>query len=109
MSSIEDFEEVDFSEEYNITSINTARAKSKIKNKSNKSKIPMLDSTCIDSNTYDYEKLMSLISPKRIKDSCDIDSKRFNALATPKRNAFSYQKGFFIINSFQIIKFVSNE
>jgi hypothetical protein len=85
MSTIEDYEEVDFSEDCNPTSVNAGRVKSKIKVITNKSRIPVLDSTCIDSNTYDYEKLMSLISPKRLKHSVDIDTKRFNALATPKR------------------------
>ena len=88
MSQSGEYEEVDYSEEYNPTSINTAKPKSKQKNTINKSKIPVLDSTCIDSNTYDYEKLMSLISPKRLKESMDVESKRLNALATPKRNVF---------------------
>ena len=88
MSSAEEYEEVNVSEDYNPTSVNTARIKTKVKNKINVSRIPVLDSTCIDSNTYDYDKLMSLISPKRVQVSVDIDSKRLNALATPKRNAF---------------------
>ena len=88
MSTLEEYEVVDFSEDCNPTSTNTARTKSKINFAVNKSRIPILDSTCIDSNTYDYDKLMSLISPKRVKESIDIDSKRFNALATPKRKAF---------------------
>ena len=88
MSSAEDYEEVNFSEDYNPTSVNTAGVKPKTKSKMHVSRIPILDSTCIDSNTYDYDKLMSLISPKRVQVSVDIDSKRFNALATPKRNAF---------------------
>lgn len=88
MSFSDDYEEVDFSEDLNPTSLNTFRGKSRAKNKANISKIPVLDSTCIDSNTYDYDKLMTLISPKRIKEPIDIDSKRFNALATPKRKVF---------------------
>jgi hypothetical protein len=87
MSTIEDFEEVDCSEEANPSNI-LPKSKSKTKPLLNKSKIPVLDSTCINSNTYDYEKLMSLISPNRIKESIDFESKRLNSLATPKRKVF---------------------
>lgn len=87
MSTIENYEEVDCTEEANPTSSAT-KIKSKTKPLINKSKIPVLDSTCINSNTYDYDKLMSLVSPNRIKESIDFESKRLNSLATPKRKVF---------------------
>lgn len=87
MSEVEDYEEVDFSEEVQPT-VSATRIKLKAKPSINKSKIPVLDSTFINSHTYDYEKLMSLISPNRVKESVDLESKRLNSLATPKRKVF---------------------
>lgn len=87
MSEVEDYEEVDFSEDVHPTS-STAPIKLKSKPSINKSKIPVLDSTFINSHTYDYEKLMNLISPNKLKESIDIESKRLNSLATPKRKVF---------------------
>ena len=66
----------------------TSGYRPKLKNSSTySSKIPNLNGSYLNTETYDYDKLMSLVSPARVKTSIDFDKKRLNSLATPKKSS----------------------
>jgi hypothetical protein len=87
MSSESEYEEVSFSEPRNEKCLNKENLKLPGNTSVLHSKIPVRNVNTISDHTYDYEKLMSLISSKRINDSNEVHINLLNATNLPKNKA----------------------